>query len=483
VEYEEKICLAYFTNEIFNLICERRKAMKSRKTLFFMIISFCVLGLLVVAISDAIAANAKLDLSNFSDMSDCDPSNPVEPEGDVIKIGFVASFSGPAAGAGNCYFSGAYWAVHDINKRGGILVDGKRKKIQLIKANHESKPAITKKVCERMVLQEKVDILMGTNGSNNMKIINQVADKYKVIAVDFIALSDELYNAKNFTKYSFMTCLSTNQVGRTAAYFLSQRKKEKKIYVLCQDYLFGHSMAEGFLKGMKEYYPEGEIVGVDYHKLFLTDFAPYLTKIKASGAEAIYTGDWSPDGANLVMQARQMGIDLPFIHLFLEDPIFMKELGVEASKGLMKVAQFAQTKEALNNPLYIKYLESWRTQSKKWGAPFDNAWFKWPIGANVGTTAQLTYWLLSVIERAGSTDPDKIIEVWEGDSYEMATGHVINMRPCDHKAYQDLYVIEYVPPAQQSYHWFDECSWDGPVHQVPAEKVMPLMDPDLERCK
>lgn len=455
--------------------------MKSIKKIFLTIIVFCCLGLLVLP--QAMAVNAKFNLSKLSDMSDCDPGNPIVPEGDVIKIALVASFSGPAAGAGENYFAGAYWAVHDINKRGGIMVDGKIKKIQLIKANHESKPDITKKVCERMILQEKVDILMGTNGSNNMKVINQVADKYKVIAMDFIALSDELYDAKNFSRYSFMTCLSTSQVGRTAAYYLSQRKKEKKIYVLCQDYLFGHSLAKGFLEGMKEYYPDGEIVGKDYHKLFLTDFAPYLTKIKASGAEAIYTGDWSPDGANLVKQARQMGITLPFIHLFLEDPIFMNEIGVEASKGLMKVAQFAQTKEALNNPLYVKYLESWRTQSKKWKAPFDNLWFKWPIGANVGTTAQQTYWMLSVIERAGSTDPEKIIKVWEGDSYEMANGHVINMRACDHKAYQDLYVIEYVPPTEQSYKWFDGCSWDGPVHRVPADKVMPEMDRNLKRCK
>ena len=53
-------------------------------------------------------------------------------------------------------------------------------------------------------------------------------------------------------------------------------------------------MADGFKKGLKEYYPEAQIVGEDYHKLFLTDFAPYLTKIKASGAEVIFTGDWIP---------------------------------------------------------------------------------------------------------------------------------------------------------------------------------------------
>jgi len=463
--------------------------MKSTKKMFLMLIVFCCLGLLVLP--QAIAANAKFDLSKFSDMSDFDPANPVVPTGDVIKIAVVASFSGPAASVGPLYWTAALWAVHDINKRGGIMVDGKKKKIELIKANHESKPAITKKVCERMILQEKVDILIGTNGSNNMKIINQVADKYKVIAMDFVALSDELYDAKNFSRYSFMTCFQTSQIGRAVAYYYGQiRKKETKFYVLCQDYLFGHSLAKGFIEGMKEYYPDAKIVGEDYHKLFLTDFAPYLTKIKASGAEVIYTGDWIPDAAALVKQARQMGINLPFAHLFLDDPVFLTEVGIEKTKGLVNVTQFGQTNPTFKNDGYIKFVKAWNDQWKKWPAPYNTLRYKWPIGSTSGSVIHQVYWLLSVVERAGSTDPEKIIKVWEGDSYEMANGKVISMRACDHKAVQDLHIYEQVPPDEQKqsmniapYKWYDGCSWYGPVGVIPADKIMPYMDPEQDRCK
>lgn len=465
------------------------KTMKSTQKIFLTIIVFCCLGLMVLP--QAMAANAKFDAENLPDMSDCDPNNPVVPTGDTIKIALVASFSGPAASAGEAYFSAVNWAVHDINKRGGIMVDGKKKKIEVIKANHESKPDIAKKVCERMVLQEKVKILMGTNGSNIMQIINQVADQYKVIAMNFIALSDELMDAKNFSRYAFMTCYSTSQIGRTAAYYYGQiRKKEKKFYVLCQDYLFGHSLAEGFLKGMKEYYPDGQIVGEDYHKLFLTDFAPFLTKIKASGADAIYTGDWNPDAMNLLRQARQMGITLPIIHLFIEDPVALSQVGVEGSKGLVQVDQLNQEGPAFAKEGFWKYCKAWNDQWKTWKAPYNTLTYKWPIGANVGMTAQLTYWLLSVIERAGSTDAEKIIKVWEGDSYEMVNGKVISMRACDHKAVQDLFLVHYVPPEEQKqsfnkspYYWFQEVSYAGPVGKVPAAKILPLIDPKLERCK
>ena len=70
---------------------------------------------------------AAFDANKMGDMSDFDPGNPVIPTGDTIKIAIVASFSGPAAQVGEIYYACATWVAHDINKRGGILVDGKKK--------------------------------------------------------------------------------------------------------------------------------------------------------------------------------------------------------------------------------------------------------------------------------------------------------------------------------------------------------------------
>ena len=435
--------------------------------------------------------NDVFDVNKMGDMSDFDPNKPIIPTEDTIKIAIVASFSGPAATVGEIYWISVLWAAHDINKRGGIVVDGKRKKIQVIKADHMSEPAQTKKICERMVLQEKVHVLWGTNGSHLMKIINDTAAKYKVIAQCTAALSDELYDATNFTRYSFMTSFSTEQIGRGLAYYYGQiRKKEKKFYILCQDYLFGHSLAEGFKKGLKEYYPEAQIVGEDYHKLFLTDFAPYLTKIKASGAEVVYTGDWIPDAANLLKQARQMGIKLPFANIFLDEPNFLHEVGVEGTKDLVHLSQYGTEPPFFKTPEQIKYYQTWNNLWKtKWTAPFNTVLYKHGTG-NIGSYTQQTYWLLSVIARAGSTDPEKIIKVWEGDSYQYVNGKILKMRACDHKAIQDLHVAIYVPPDQQKisfnippYHWYEGCSNWGPSYKIPAEKVLPKMDRNLDRCR
>jgi ABC-type branched-subunit amino acid transport system substrate-binding protein len=66
---------------------------------------------------------AAFDANKMGDMSDFDPNNPVIATGDTIKIALVASFSGPAALVGQIYYISVLWAAHDINRRGGILVD------------------------------------------------------------------------------------------------------------------------------------------------------------------------------------------------------------------------------------------------------------------------------------------------------------------------------------------------------------------------
>lgn len=437
-------------------------------------------------------ANASFNADKMSDMSDYDPSNPVVPTGDTIKIALVASFSGPAAIAGAFYWNVVQWVAHDINKRGGIWVDGKKKLIEVIKADHMSKPDQCKKICERMVLQEKVHVLWGTDGSHMMKIINETANKYKVIAVNTITHSDEIQDAANFSRYAFHATFSAEQIGRAFAYYYGQvRKKEKNFYILNQDYSAGHMLAEGFKKGLKEYYPEARLVGEDYHKLFLTDFAPYLTKIKASGAEVIFTGNGPPDGGNLLKQARQASIMLPFANIYMDVPETLLAVGVEGTRGLTNLSTFLTANPQFQKPGYVKVYRTWNALWKdKWKtAPYNSRNFE-IYGGSWGFWTNVNYWLMSVIERAKSTDPEKIIKVWEGDTFRFVNGKTVKMRACDHKLIQDLAISELVPWEEQKvsfnippYYWYKGSSSYGPIAVIPATKILPWMDQKLDRCK
>ena len=68
-----------------------------------------------------------------------------------------------------------------------------------------------------------------------MKIINEVANKYKVVALNMSCTSDEMQNAENFGRYAFQGCFSSDQIARGIAYYYGRiRKHEKKFYILCR---------------------------------------------------------------------------------------------------------------------------------------------------------------------------------------------------------------------------------------------------------
>lgn len=435
--------------------------------------------------------NAGFEVDKMSDMSDFDPQSWVSPQGDTIKIAVFAPFSGIASANSEYIWAAVTWVAHDINKRGGIWVDGKKKLIELIKADTMSKADQTKKISERMALQEKVHFFWGTPGTYLVKIIHATAAKYKIISMNPSSMSSEFMSAENFSRYAFQVAWTPEQAARALAYYYGQvRKKEKRFYILCQDYSYGQESAMAFKKGLQEYFPEAQIVGEDYHKLFLTDYAPYLTKIKTSNAEVLFTSDWDPDSRNLIKQARQMGITIPFAHWYLDVPPALEDLGVEATNGSICASQVHTCNPYFNNPQEIKFYKAWNNQwQTKWKSPYNSVMFK-NTNSYIGSIVMATYWLTSVIERAKSVDPEKIIKVWEGDIYRYVNGKIVKMRACDHTIIQDLSVSKWVPPSEQKvsfnippYYWLKNASYYGPTFLIPAGKVLPPMDHKLDRCK
>lgn len=435
-------------------------------------------------------ANSAFDVGKMSDMSGYDPATWVSPTGDTIKVAIVASFSGPSAVNGQLYWAAVSFVAHDINQRGGILVDGKKKLIEVIRADSMGKVDQAKKIAERMVLQEKAHVLWGCDGSHVMKVINEVANKYKVIALNASNTSDDIQTAANFGKYSFQGSFSADQVARGLAYYYGQiRKKEKKFYILCQDYGFGRVFAEGFKNGLKEFYPDAQIVGEDYHKLFLTDYAPYISKITASGAEVIFSGDWVPDAANLAKQLQQTGIKLPFANIWMTDANMHHDLGPNGGTDWVHVGPYHSPVPF--TPAFIKFYKTWHDQWKKWTVkPYNSPSTEhYTVGLG-GSWLMQTYWLFDLMERAKTTNADKIASLWEGDTYLQINGKVIKMRACDHKAIQDLSAEVSGPPAMQKatftippYYWFKDASWPVKIYTLPTEKVLPWMDPKMDRCK
>jgi len=409
------------------------------------------------------------------DMSTLDPNQPTFPvSGNTIKVGLFTSFSGPAAIHGESWWLALGWVAHDINSQGGILVDGKKKRIQIIKGDTQAKPEVAKWVAERLCLEEKVDVIIATAPSHITLIGQMVAAKYKRIYMNISALSDSLHDGKNFNRYTFRTCGTTASLASALAYYYSTRP-ERKFYIFCPDYVWGHDLGEAFKKYLNRSCPQAQIVGEDYHPLWVKDFAPYLTKIQGSGAEVIVSGAWSADAENLIKQTRQLGIATPLVGPVFDYPPALEAVGGPAGRAIVVVYFHLPS---FDHPKNNSFNEIWHRQWKRWKRPYGSSLYAWPTSW-IGVAVSDCYWLFDVIRRAASTDPEKIIKVWEGDEYRSITGAVLKMRACDHQAIQDLYVSQLDFPTK----WYDKSAGYTKAFVVPSRFCMPPIAEDLERCK
>jgi branched-chain amino acid transport system substrate-binding protein len=398
---------------------------------------------------------------NMASFNPSKADNPVT--GDTIKVGLINPFSGAASSSGELFYLTMAWVAHDINTQGGLFVDGKMKKIQFILGDTQVKPQIANQVIERLILEDKVDVLVGTAGTHIAVIAQALAGKYKKIFVNNCSYSDLLLDDKHWNPYVFQVCPNTTQwTLALASYYV--KRPEKKFYLLCQDYAYGHAFAETFKTAIKKFKPEAQIVGEDFHAIFLKDFAPYLTKVQASNADVIITTDWSADNENLLKQSRQMGMKTPVASIYVDDPNVLQMIGGPAGAGMTVLQTYIPS---INTPLNKKFNELWNVQWKTWQRPYNHVLYKWPANF-LGSSAISLYWLFDVMQRAKTTNSDALIKIWEGDKYESITGPLF-MRPQDHLMLSNIFLSELVFPNK----WFDNnASW-GPVVEIPRAVCTP----------
>ena len=206
----------------------------------------------------------------------------------------------------------------------------------------------------------------------------------------------------------------------------------------------------------------------------------------------VFTGDWIPDAANLLKQARQMGITLPFAHIFLDEPNFLHEVGVEGTKGLVQISQYGTENPAFKTPEQIKYYKTWNDLWKtKWKtAPYNSHLFEHGTG-NIGSYIEQTYWLLSVIERAPEHGPGKDHQgLGRGQLPVSPTARSSRCGPATTRPSRTCTSSNLSRPTSRSSPSTSRPiigtqgpRTPGPTFAIPAKAVLPWMDPALDRCK
>jgi len=205
--------------------------------------------------------------------------------------------------------------------------------------------------------------------------------------------------------------------------FMKDQKDIKKVYLLNQNYSHGQQVAKYGKEYLKRKRPDIEIVGEDLHPLAqVRDFAPYIAKIKASGADSVITGNWGSDLALLVKAANEAGYNGKFFTYYTGVTGTPTALG---STGAGKVYQIAYSHYNMGG------------QNDAWAKEFKQ---KYNDDFYTGSIVRILELMSQAMAQAKSTDPIKVANAMEGMKLKSAFGGEVEMRKSDHQLQQSLYM-------------------------------------------
>ena len=280
----------------------------------------------------------------------------------------------------------------------------------------------------KSALDQGVRYIVQGNGSSVALALIDAINKHnernpgkEVIYLNDSAVDPDLTNSKcSFWHFRFDADTSMKIEAMTT--FMKDQKDIQKVYLLNQNYSHGHQVAKYAKENLARKRPDVQVVGEDLHPLGqVRDFAPYIAKIKASGADTVITGNWGSDLSLLIKAANEGGYTGKFYTYYTGVTGTPTALG---TNGAGRVYQIAYNHYNMGG------------QMDKWMAEFKQ---KYNDDFYTGSTVRIFEILSAAMAKAKSTDPVKVALAMEGLRFNTFNGEV-EMRKTDHQLQQPLYM-------------------------------------------
>lgn len=254
-----------------------------------------------------------------------------------IKLALIEGLSGPNASGGEAVYRNVVWAIERVNARGGVALGKGAVPLALERFDSQGQTQEALSAL-RLAIDGGARIILQGNSSAVAAALIDAVNKHnardparRVLFLNYAAVDPALTNEKcSFWHFRF----DAHADMRMAALMelLREDAALKSVYLLGQDYSFGQSVLREARRQLAAQRPDVRIAGDELHPLLrIKDFAPYMAKIKASGAQAVVTGNFGPDLTLLVKAARESGFDGTFYTFYgnaLGAPAAMGEAGV-----------------------------------------------------------------------------------------------------------------------------------------------------------
>jgi len=337
---------------------------------------------------------------------------------DTIKIALIDPLSGPFANAGETGLKYLRYEADKFNARGGVL----GKKIEIVGFDNKMS-AQESLVALQTVINQKIAYVAQGNGSSVAAALIEGIAKHnarnpdnRILFLNPAAQDPAFNNDKcNFWHFRFFANSDTRMEAITD--HIKNEKQVQKVYLLNQDYQYGHAIAKAAREQVVAKRPDVKIVGEDLVAPGkVKDFSPYVAKIKASGADTVITGNWGTDLSLLVRAAKDAGMNTVFYTFTggsLGTPQAIGEAGVERVRY---VAEYT-------NNMENKAMETMAVDFKK-QTGMDFMWVGYKNAVEM---------VVAAMQQAKSDDPYKVALALEGMNFKSELADIW-MRKEDHQA-------------------------------------------------
>jgi branched-chain amino acid transport system substrate-binding protein len=350
-----------------------------------------------------------------------------------IKLAMIETLSGPFANTGEAVFRNLLWAVERVNARGGVrLRDGSGARLLSLQ-RHDNKGQTEEALS---VLRAAIDggaayVLQGNSSATAAALLdainkhNEREPARRVLFLNYSAVDPVLTNEKcSFWHFRFDAHADMRMAALMAV--LRDDQALRSVYILGQDYSFGQAVARDARRQLGLLRPDVQIVGDELHPMGrVKDFSPYIAKIKASGAQAVITGNFGNDLTLLVKAARELGFEGRFY------TFYGNALGAPAAigeAGIGRVIAVADWLPNVSGPQSEAFYQAFRQR------------FAQPADDYVHLRMQLMVEaLVQAIEQAGTLQPVAVAKQLEQARVTLA-GQTGIMRASDHQFQQPLVV-------------------------------------------
>ncbi|MCC8964455.1 branched-chain amino acid ABC transporter substrate-binding protein [Bradyrhizobium sp. Pear76] len=359
-----------------------------------------------------------------------------------IKIGYIDPLSGGGASVGEGGLKTFQYLADELNAKGGILGH----KVEIVPLDNKTNPQESLVQAQKAV-DAGVRYITQGNGSSVGAALEDFVTKNnsrnpgkEVLYFNYAAVDPSMTNEK-CSYWHFRWDANSDIKMEALTNYMKGQPTIKKVYLINMDYSFGQSVRTAARKMLGEKRPDIQVVGDELHPMLkVTDFSPYIAKIKASGADTVVTGNWGQDFALLLKAAADAGLKVNWYTYYAGGaggPTAIKQTGLEN-----QVFQISEGVPNSGNKAAMDFEKDFRAKTGI------SVWY--PRAVNEMRMFK------AAAEKANSIDPVKVAAALEGMKFEVFDGGEGFIRKDDHQFFQPIYISSFGSLADKAKEPFDE---------------------------